>query len=46
MAKLFWELGDEPITSALAATRIYHAMAYNLPRHESNLKDTLNACER
>ena len=46
MAKLFWELGEEPITSALAASRIYHAMAKNLPRHESNLKDVLMTCER
>ena len=46
MAKLFWELGEEPITSALAASRIYHAMAKNLPRHESNLKDVFMTCER
>ena len=46
MAKLFWELGEEPITSALAASRIYHAMAKNLPRHEANLKDVLLTCER
>ena len=46
MAKLFWELGEEPITSALAASRIYHAMAKNLPRHEANLKDVFMTYER
>ncbi|KAL4232041.1 hypothetical protein ACF0H5_009619 [Mactra antiquata] len=39
LARLFWELGEEPVTSALAATRIYHAMGKNLPRHESHLKN-------
>ncbi|XP_053406588.1 transient receptor potential cation channel subfamily M member-like 2 [Mercenaria mercenaria] len=46
LAKLFWELGEEPVTSALAATRIYHAMAKNLPRHESHLKESFNEYER
>ncbi|XP_060576682.1 transient receptor potential cation channel subfamily M member-like 2 [Ruditapes philippinarum] len=45
LAKLFWELGEEPVTSALAATRIYHAMAKNLPRHESHLKESFYECE-
>lgn len=45
LAKLFWELGEEPVTSALAATRIYHALAKNLPRHESHLKESFDECE-
>ncbi|XP_052227848.1 transient receptor potential cation channel subfamily M member-like 2 isoform X2 [Dreissena polymorpha] len=39
MAKLFWELGDEPITSALVATRIFQNMAKYLPKHESHLQE-------
>lgn len=45
LAKLFWELGEEPVTSALAATRIYHAMSHNLPRHESHLKEVFQKYE-
>jgi len=39
MAKLFWELGEEPVTSALSASRLYHSMSKNLPTHESHLKE-------
>ncbi|KAL3863125.1 hypothetical protein ACJMK2_004897 [Sinanodonta woodiana] len=43
MAKLCWELGEEPVTSAIAATRIYGSLSHVCPRHESNLKEKLNA---
>jgi len=38
MAKLFWELGEEPVTSALIATQMYDTMAKYLPKHESHLQ--------
>ncbi|WAR20827.1 TRPM3-like protein [Mya arenaria] len=38
MAKLFWELGDEPVTSALVATKMYQTMSKYLPKHESHLQ--------
>ena len=41
LAKFCWEMGDEPVTSALAATRLYSAIARNMGRHESVLKDKI-----
>ncbi|KAK3596566.1 hypothetical protein CHS0354_010445 [Potamilus streckersoni] len=43
LAKLCWELGEEPVTSAIAATRIYGSLSQECPRHESSLKEKLNA---
>lgn len=39
MAKFAWQMGSEPITSAVAAARIYGSMAKNVHRNESALKE-------
>lgn len=41
LAKYCWEMGDEPITSALAATKLYSAIVKNLGGHESILKNEI-----
>ncbi|WAR22251.1 TMP2L-like protein [Mya arenaria] len=39
LAKFCWEMGDEPVTSAIAVTRLYGAMARHITRDESNVRD-------
>lgn len=39
MAKFAWQMGSEPITSAVAASRIYGSMAQNFHGNESALKE-------
>ena len=41
LAKYCWEMGDEPITSALAVTKLYSAIVKNLGGHESILKNEI-----
>lgn len=41
MAKFCWEMGDEPVTTAIAVTRLYSAMIRYISRDESILRDTV-----
>ena len=46
LAKLFWEMGDEPITSAIAATRIQEFMINTVPSNESILREEVKENKR
>ena len=39
LAKFCWEMGDEPVTTAVAATRLYEAMWHWITRDDSNIRD-------
>lgn len=41
MAKFAWQMGSEPVTSAVAASRIYGSMAKNNHRSEATLKEKI-----
>ncbi|XP_045189390.2 transient receptor potential cation channel subfamily M member-like 2 isoform X2 [Mercenaria mercenaria] len=41
LAKFCWEMGDEPVTTAVAVTRLYSAMIRHITRDESILRDTV-----
>jgi hypothetical protein len=41
MAKFAWQMGSEPVTSAVAASRIYGSMAEHIHRNESALKEKI-----
>lgn len=39
MAMFAWQMGSEPVTTAVAASRIYGSMAEHIHRNESALKE-------
>ncbi|XP_033756465.1 transient receptor potential cation channel subfamily M member-like 2 isoform X1 [Pecten maximus] len=41
MAKFAWEMGGEPVTSAIAVSRMYGSMATYINRNEQALKDRI-----
>ncbi|XP_021378399.1 transient receptor potential cation channel subfamily M member 1-like isoform X2 [Mizuhopecten yessoensis] len=41
MAKFAWEMGGEPVTSAVAVSRIYGSMATYINRNEQAIKDRI-----
>ncbi|XP_061184292.1 transient receptor potential cation channel subfamily M member-like 2 [Saccostrea echinata] len=41
LAKFAWQMGSEPVTSAVAASRIYGSMAEHIHRNESALKERI-----
>ncbi|XP_052269751.1 transient receptor potential cation channel subfamily M member 3-like isoform X2 [Dreissena polymorpha] len=41
LAKFCWEMGDEPVTSAIAVTRLYSALARKMTRDESSVRETV-----
>ncbi|XP_060085573.1 transient receptor potential cation channel subfamily M member-like 2 [Ylistrum balloti] len=43
MAKFAWEMGGEPVTSAVAASRIYGTMSTYINRNEQAIKDRILA---
>lgn len=43
MAKFFWQMGTEPINSAIAVSRIYGQMAKFVHRNESTLKEKIES---
>eukprot|EP00105_Crassostrea_gigas_P046633 XP_019930781.1 PREDICTED: transient receptor potential cation channel subfamily M member 3-like isoform X1 [Crassostrea gigas] len=43
MAMFAWQMGSEPVTSAVAASRIYGSMAEHIHRNESALKEKVLA---
>ncbi|XP_060575124.1 transient receptor potential cation channel subfamily M member-like 2 isoform X2 [Ruditapes philippinarum] len=46
LAKFCWEMGDEPVTTAVAVTRLYSAMIRHITRDESILRDTIIGYKR
>ncbi|KAH3733215.1 hypothetical protein DPMN_039640 [Dreissena polymorpha] len=41
LAKFCWEMGDEPVISAIVVTRLYSALARKMTRDESSVRETV-----
>ena len=41
-AMFFWEMGSEPVTSAIAASRILGSMGVNIHRNEMALRQKID----
>ncbi|KAK6185074.1 hypothetical protein SNE40_007394 [Patella caerulea] len=45
MSIFFWEMGQEPITSAIAATRLCDGMIVKLPKYQNDLREDFAAAK-